>query len=78
MKKIIPLLLLTLMTAFTACEEPIEELPALEVNYINLDGTWQLAEWRGEPLAEGTWLSSSAAAVPYTMMCWQAAKSSAL
>lgn len=56
MKKIIPLLLLTLMTAFTACEEPIEEIPALEVNYINLDGTWQLAEWRGEPLAEGTWL----------------------
>lgn len=56
MKKIFPLLLLSLMTTFTACEKPIEEIPALEVNYINLDGTWQLAEWNDAPLAEGTWL----------------------
>lgn len=56
MKKIFPLLLLTLITAFTACEKPIEEIPALEVNYINLDGTWQLAEWNDAPLADGTWL----------------------
>lgn len=56
MKKIFPLLLLTLTTAFTACEKPIEEIPALEVNYINLDGTWQLAEWNDAPLADGTWL----------------------
>lgn len=56
MKKIFPLLLLTLTTAFTACEKPIEEIPALEVNYINLDGTWLLAEWNDAPLADGTWL----------------------
>lgn len=56
MKKIFPLLLLTLLTAFTACEEPIEEVPALEVNYINLDGTWQLSEWRDAPLPEGTFV----------------------
>lgn len=56
MKKIFPLLLLTLTTAFTACEKPIEEIPALEVNYINLDGTWQLAEWNDASLADGTWL----------------------
>lgn len=56
MKKIFPLLFLALMTAFTACEKPIEEIPALEVNYINLDGTWQLAEWNDAPLADGTWL----------------------
>ena len=56
MKKIFPLLFLALTIAFTACEKPIEEIPALEVNYINLDGTWQLAEWNDAPLADGTWL----------------------
>ena len=43
-------------TIMTACEKEEMPIPALEVNYINLDGTWQLAEWRGAPLAEGAWL----------------------
>ena len=28
---------------------------SLPVPYFNLDGTWELVEWNGEPLAEGTY-----------------------
>ena len=56
MKKTVHLILVAVMAIMTACEKEEMSVPALEVNYINLDGTWQLAEWRGEPLAEGTWL----------------------
>ena len=56
MKKTVHLILVAVMAIMTACEKEEMPIPALEVNYINLDGTWQLAEWRGAPLAEGTWL----------------------
>lgn len=56
MKKTVYLLLVTIVTMMAACEKEETPIPTLEVNYINLDGTWQLVEWRGEPLAEGIWL----------------------
>ena len=56
MKKTVHLILVAVMAIMTACEKEEMPIPALEVNYINLDGTWQLAEWRGAPLAEGAWL----------------------
>lgn len=48
--------LFMLLVSFTACEDDEEEkVPALEVNYANLHGTWQLAEWNGQPLIDGNY-----------------------
>lgn len=49
--------LFMLLFNFSACSEDEEEpvVPTLEVNYINLDGVWVLAEWNGQPIAEGTY-----------------------
>lgn len=47
--------LFMLLIGFTACEDDEETVSTLEVNYANLNGTWQLAEWNGKPLAEGTY-----------------------
>lgn len=47
--------LFMLLIGFTACEDDEETVSTLEVNYANLNGTWQLAEWNGQPLAEGTY-----------------------
>lgn len=33
----------------------IAEEQTLPVTYINIEGTWELVEWNGEPLAEGTY-----------------------
>ena len=56
MKKTVHLILVAVMAIMTACEKEEMPIPTLEVNYINLDGAWQLTEWRGAPLAEGAWL----------------------
>ena len=58
LKKLFTLLVIALFACgFAACssddEEPEE--PSLEVTPANLHGTWELAEWNGEPLAEGTY-----------------------
>lgn len=58
LKKLFTLLVIALFACgFAACssddEEPEE--PSLEVTPANLHGTWKLAEWNGEPLAEGTY-----------------------
>lgn len=47
--------LFMLLIGFTACEDDEETVSTLEVNYANLNGTWQLTEWNGKPLAEGTY-----------------------
>lgn len=47
--------LFILLIGFTACEDDEETVSTLEVNYANLNGTWQLSEWNGQPLAEGTY-----------------------
>lgn len=57
MKKIINALFLALFVVCTGCTEPEEmPIPTLEVNYINLDGAWQLTEWQDAPLADSTFL----------------------
>ena len=45
-----------LLVGASACGDDDDDAVAfLEVNYANLNGTWQLAEWNGQPLAEGTY-----------------------
>ena len=50
---------LTALAVFLCClvscddDEPI--IPTLEVTPANLNGTWELSEWNGTPLAEGTY-----------------------
>lgn len=61
LKKLFTLLVIALFACgFAACssddEEPEER--SLEVTPANLHGTWKLAEWNGEPLAEGTTATS--------------------
>lgn len=56
MKNIIRIMAVAaLFLGFTSCEEEVFEEPALEVTPANLDGTWQLSEWNGSPMAEGTY-----------------------
>ena len=49
---------LTALAVFLCCliscddDEPI--IPTLEVTPANLNGTWELSEWNGTPLAEGS------------------------
>lgn len=47
--------LFMMLFTFSACSEDEEEtiVPTLEVNYVNLEGTWQLTEWNGQPLPDG-------------------------
>lgn len=56
MKRFPHLLIASLMLLFAACEDKIEPIPTLEVNAINLEGTWQLTEWRNAPLADSTYV----------------------
>lgn len=59
MKKILILLSLISLTAVSCGKiimtEP-EEAPQLEVNAHNISGQWQLVQWNGEYLAEGTYV----------------------
>ena len=46
--------LLACVCCLTSCDDGDEPaIPTLEVTPATLDGTWQLAEWNGQPLAEG-------------------------
>lgn len=59
MKRFIWLIISVLAIAFVACDEPTPEVPAepqLEVTASNIAGEWQLIEWKGEPLAEGSYV----------------------
>lgn len=59
MKKILILLSIIAMTAVSCGKiiitEP-EEAPQLEVNANNISGQWELAEWNGTRLSEGTYV----------------------
>lgn len=52
------LLVAAAMTIAVSCEK--QELPSqpvyLEVNANNISGQWELSEWNGAPLAEGTYV----------------------
>lgn len=49
--------LLLLMFGFTACSEDDEEaiVPTLEVNYVNIGGTWKLTEWNGGAVSDNVY-----------------------
>ena len=57
MKSIFKLMILAALScSFSACSNDDEPtVPTLEVTTANLNGTWQLAEWNGQPLAEGVY-----------------------
>ena len=59
--KLFRLLLLATMAAtlLSGCKKVVNNdppLPAAPVTYDTIDGCWQLTEWNGEELAEGTYL----------------------
>ena len=57
MKKIANLLMILSVALFAACDDPVDTtVPPLKVTPYNLDGTWQLAEWNGVPLADSTYV----------------------
>lgn len=48
--------LFMLLFGASACGDDDEDaVAALEVSYANLNGTWRLAEWNGQPPVEGTY-----------------------
>lgn len=52
--RIIPLCML--LFGFVACGDNEEvKVETLEVTPANLNGTWQLVEWNGQPITEGTY-----------------------
>ena len=45
-----------LLFGFVACGDNEEvKVETLEVTPANLNGTWQLVEWNGQPITEGTY-----------------------
>lgn len=57
MKTIFRFTLLALIaTAFCACDDDKSYVAPLDVTPNNLAGTWQLAQWNGAPLAEGSYV----------------------
>ena len=56
MKKILSLLsIIALAFSFMSCEKEGQPVPQLEVNAHNISGQWQLIEWNGDDLADGTY-----------------------
>lgn len=56
MKNIFKLMaLFAFLFCFTSCDDDEPVIPILEVTPANLNGTWELSEWNGAPLAEGTY-----------------------
>ena len=56
MKNIFNLMaLFAFLCCFSACNDDEAVIPTLAVTPANLNGTWELSEWNGQPLAEGTY-----------------------
>ena len=53
-KILITAALTALMVSCT--EKPVETVEYLDVNANNISGKWQLVEWNGSPLTEGTYV----------------------
>lgn len=57
MKKILILLSIIAIAAVSCEKNPMrEEPPQLEVNANNISGQWELVQWNGEYLTEGTYV----------------------
>lgn len=52
------LFLIAIVALFAGCEKPDSEqpLPTFPVTYSTIDGAWELTEWNGQHLMEGTYL----------------------
>lgn len=57
MKNILNLMaLFAFVLCCVSCDDDEKaEIPTLPVTAANLNGTWQLAEWNGQPMTEGTY-----------------------
>ena len=56
MKRIKTILLLSLCALLSACNKlATEEEPYLEINRNNISGVWELSQWNGNDLAEGSY-----------------------
>lgn len=56
MKRIKSILLLALCALLSACDKPATgEEPYLEVNRNNISGAWELSQWNGKDLADGSY-----------------------
>lgn len=57
MKNILKIMaLLAVVLCFTSCDDDEKtDNPSLPVTVANLNGTWQLSEWGGKPVADGTY-----------------------
>lgn len=56
MKRIKSILLLAFCALLSACDKPATgEEPYLEVNRNNISGAWELSQWNGKDLADGSY-----------------------
>ena len=57
MKRINILIITVLAVLMTSCmEKPVNEVEYLDVNPNNISGKWELVQWNGSSLAEGTYV----------------------
>ena len=57
MNRIIILITAALTALMVSCtEKPVETVEYLDVNANNISGKWELVEWNGSPLTEGTYV----------------------
>ena len=54
----IKILITTVLSALmvSCTEKPVETVEYLDVNANNISGNWELVEWNGSPLTEGTYV----------------------
>lgn len=55
-KKLMVSVLAVVALASSCTKEPVVEIEYLDVNANNISGKWELVEWNGSPLAEGTYV----------------------
>ena len=57
MKRINILITTVLAVLMTSCmEKPVNEVEYLDVNPNNISGKWELVQWNGSSLSEGTYV----------------------
>lgn len=68
--------LLSALALLGACDDDMYVTP-LEVTNNNIAGTWQLAEWNGAPLAEGSFVYIESSARTPSTSCTRTSTASA-
>ena len=55
-RSILTALAAALLLALSCTEKPVETVEYLDVNANNISGKWELVEWNGSSLTEGTYV----------------------